>query len=160
MIARHLLLIGTGVSVLAGCVASPQSDPAVTRAQSQVTAASNNPDVLRFAMPQLEEAQSALKQSQSAQDSATVDHDAFLASRYAETAEQIARQKRAEQVVSNASVARNEVLLQGARNEAAQARTEAEQARQQAQSAKGLVLTPRNVIFNSGSAQLDDKGRR
>ncbi len=108
-------------------------------------------------MPQLQEAQSALKQSESMHDSATVDHYAFLASRYAETAEQIARQKKAEQVVSNASAARNEVLLQGARTDAAQARAEAAQARQQAQSARGLVLTPRNILFKSGSAQLDDK---
>jgi len=157
MISRHLLLIGTGASLLAGCAASPQTDPAFTRAQAEVAAAANNPDVFEFARPQLQEAQGALKQSESAHDSATVDHFAFLASRYAETAAQIARQKKAEQVVLNAPAARNAVLLEGARTEAAQARAEADQTRRQAQSAKGLVLTPRNILFTSGSAQLDDK---
>lgn len=156
MISRHLFICA-GVCVLTGCVASPQTSPGLTRARSEVATAANNPAVFEFAMPQLEKAQDALKQSESAHDSATVDYYAFLASRYAEAAEQIARQKRAEQVVSNASAARNAVLLQGARTDAAQARAEAEQARQQAQSAKGLVLTPRDILFKSGSAQLNDK---
>jgi len=115
MISRHLLLIGTGASLLAGCAASPQTDPAFTRAQAEVAAAANNPDVFEFARPQLQEAQGALKQSESAHDSATVDHFAFLASRYAETAAQIARQKKAEQVVLNAPAARNAVARSSSR---------------------------------------------
>jgi outer membrane protein OmpA-like peptidoglycan-associated protein len=173
MIRNHLLFIGTGlgVSILAGCAAAPEPDPALLRAQTEVGAAANNPDIVAFAAPQLNEAQQALHQSQSAlkdRDMPSVDHYAFLASRHAETAEQIARQKKAEQVVENAPAARNQVLLQGARNETARANNETarakaeteearEEARKQAQSAKGIVLTPRNIVFKVGSAHLDQK---
>ena len=168
---RHFIGTGIAVSILAGCAASPEPDPALLRAQTEVGAAANNPDIVAFAAPQLNEAQGALLQSQSAlkdRDMASVDHYAFLASRHAETAEQVARQKKAEQVVENAPAARNQVLLQGARNETArakaeteevrtQAKAESEEARKQAQSAKGLVLTPRNIVFKVGSAHLDQK---
>ena len=162
MIRNHLFFFGAGlgISILAGCAAAPEPDPALLRAQTEVGAAANNPDIVTFAAPQLNEAQGALLQSQSAlkdRDMASVDHYAFLASRHAETAEQVARQKKAEQVVENAPAARNQVLLQGARNETARAKAETEEARKQAQSAKGLVLTSRNILFKVGSAQLDQK---
>jgi outer membrane protein OmpA-like peptidoglycan-associated protein len=158
MIGNHVFFITSVGVVLAGCAAGPEPDASLIRARTEVTAAANNPDVVSSAALRLDAAQKALTQSESALkkgDMENVDHYAFLASRYAETAEQTARQKKAQQVVANAPAARNEALLQGARSETEKAKAEAAQAR----STQGLVLTPRNILFKSGSAQLDDKAK-
>jgi outer membrane protein OmpA-like peptidoglycan-associated protein len=149
-----LYLFGTGLCVLCGCAGAAQPDAALIAARSQVAAAGSNADVASFAAPQLQTAQGALGQAEVAlknDDMASVDHYAFLASRDAETAQAVAREKRAQQVVANAPLARSQALLEHERLEVQKARAEAAQARSQ----QGLVLTPRDIVFRPGSAQLD-----
>jgi predicted S18 family serine protease len=105
---RYHVLLLAGVSALAAC-ATPQPDSALTEAQSQVNAASNNADVVKYANPQLQTAQQSLKQAEAAlknDDMNAVDHYSFLASRYAQTAEQVANENKAQQVVANAPLSR------------------------------------------------------
>jgi outer membrane protein OmpA-like peptidoglycan-associated protein len=147
------LLVGAGLCLLAAC-ATPQPDAALIAAQQQVSAAANNADVVNYAAPQLQTAQNELNQASAALnngDMASVDHHAFLASRYAESAQQVAQQKRADQVVASAPLARNQALLENAQTEAQRAREEAARARSQ----QGLAITPRDIVFKPGSAQLD-----
>ena len=150
---KSLLLAGAGLCILAGC-ATPQPDAALLGAQQQVGMAANNADVVSDAQPQLQTAQNELAKANAALqdgDMANVDHHALLATRYAETAQQVAQEKRAEQAVAAAPLARDQALLQNAQLEAQRAREEAAQARSQ----QGIVLTPRDIVFKSGSAQLD-----
>jgi outer membrane protein OmpA-like peptidoglycan-associated protein len=172
---RSYLLLFAGVSVLAAC-STPKPDAALTQAEAQVNTAANDADVVNYANPQLQTAQQSLSQANAALkdgDTAGEDHYAFLASRYAQTAEQIARQKKAQQVVQAAPLTREQVLRQNAQAEAERARQQAaqqtEQARQQAAAAEqrakaeaeaarskqGLVLTPRDILFQPGQATLD-----
>jgi outer membrane protein OmpA-like peptidoglycan-associated protein len=149
-----LCLLGAGACVLSGCAGTPQPDAALMAARSQVAAAGSNADVASFATPQLQTAQGALGHAEAAlknDDMTSVDHYAFLASRDAETAQAIAREKKAQQVVANAPLARDQALLENERLEVQKARAEAAQARSQ----QGLVLTPRDIVFRTGSAQLD-----
>jgi outer membrane protein OmpA-like peptidoglycan-associated protein len=149
-----LYLIGAGMCVLSGCAGTPQPDAALVAARSQVAAAASNPDVATFAAPHLQAAQAELGKAEAAlqnDDMAGVDHHAFLASRDAETAQAIARTKTAQQTVANAPLSRSQALLENERLEAQKARAEAAQARSQ----QGLVLTPRDIMFKPGSAQLD-----
>jgi outer membrane protein OmpA-like peptidoglycan-associated protein len=150
---KSLLLAGAGLYVLAGC-ATPQPDAALIGAQQKVGMAANNADIVNYAYPQLQTAQDELKRANDALkdgDMANVDHHAFLATRYAETAQQVAQEKRAEQVVATAPAARTQALLENAQTEAQRSREEAAQARSQ----QGLVLTPRDILFQPGRAQLD-----
>jgi outer membrane protein OmpA-like peptidoglycan-associated protein len=149
-----LYLSGAAACVLFGCAGTPQPDAALIAARSQVAAAANNADVVTYATPQLQTAQGSLGQAEVALsngDMARVDHYAFLASRDAETAQEIAQAKKAQQVVANAPLARSQALLENERLEAQKARAEAAAARSQ----QGLVVTPRDIVFKSGSAQLD-----
>jgi outer membrane protein OmpA-like peptidoglycan-associated protein len=152
---KNRLFLAAGLCILASC-ATPRPDAAYNGAQTEVASAANSPDVVTYAGPQLQAAQNALSQADAAlknNDVVNEDHYAFLASRYAETAQQIARQKRAQQIVASAPAARNQALLENARTEAERAKAEAAQAR----SKQGLVLTPRDILFKPGSAQLDPK---
>jgi outer membrane protein OmpA-like peptidoglycan-associated protein len=142
-----------GLCFLAGC-AAPQPDAALTGARQEVAAAANNADVVSFATPELQRAQAALGEAEAAlkkDDLASVDHYAFLATRHAQTAEQIAQEKRSEQAVANAPLARSQAMAAQAQAEAQRAREEAAEAR----SKQGLVITPRDILFRPGSAELD-----
>src|SRR5262249_23462765 len=111
---KLLLLTGAGLGFLAGC-ATPQPDAALLSAQQQVGMAANNADVVNYAQPQLRTAQTELGNADAALkdgDMARVDHHALLATRYAETAQQVAQEKRAEQAVAAAPLARDQALLQ------------------------------------------------
>ncbi len=177
LILARLLLVGGGLGALAGCAGTPQPDAALTQARGQVAAAANDAHVVEFAQPELQQAQAALQQADAAlrnEDMTAVDHYAYLASRYAGTAEQTAKLKTAQQVVAGASGARSAALVQAARGQAAQAQAEAATARTQAQQSaeqqqqmsreiaelkakqtpEGLVLTPRDILFRAGSAEL------
>ena len=184
LILARLLLVGGGLGALAGCAGTPQPDAALTQARGQVAAAANDAQVVEFAQPELQQAQAALQQADAAlrnEDMTAVDHYAYLASRYAGTAEQTAKLKTAQQVVAGASGARSATLVQAARGQAAQAQAEAATARTQAQQSaeqqqqgaareqqmsreiaelkakqtpEGLVLTPRDILFRAGSAEL------
>jgi outer membrane protein OmpA-like peptidoglycan-associated protein len=184
----RLLLLGGGLAALAGCAGTPQPDAALTQAQAQVAAAANDANVVALAQPELQKAQAALQQSEAAlrnDDMTAVDHDAYLATRYAATAEQMAKLKAAQRVVAQAPEARSAALTQAAQGQAAQAqaeaaaaRAEAQQSQQQQQQAavreeqmkreiaalqakqtpEGLVVTPRDILFRPGSAELQPGG--
>ena len=188
----RLLVLGAGLGslgALAGCAGTPQADAALNQARTEVAAATNDPHVVALAAPQLQMAQSALEQSDAALrngDMMAVDHYAYLATRYAGTAEQTAKLKVAQQVVANAPAARSAALVGAARGEAARAESAAQSARQQAeasaqqqqqatadeqrmrrqiaelkakQTPQGLVVTPRDILFKTGSAELQPNAR-
>lgn len=188
VVFARVILAGSGLALLAGCAGTPQPDAALTQAREQVAAAGNDAQVVASAQPQLQQAQAALAQSETAlrnDDMTSVDHYAYLASRYAATAEQAAKLKQAQQVVANAPAERGAALADAARSQAAQAqaeaataRAEAQQSAQQQQQAaereqqlsrevaalkakqtpEGLVLTPRDIVFRPGSAELQPGG--
>src|SRR5258708_1792448 len=93
--------IGTGLAiaaagaVLAGCSTTPPPNAALNQAKTTVASAASDPAVKATAPERLADAQDALSDAQAAwsdhEDKATVDHNAYLAQRYAQTAMEAAK---------------------------------------------------------------------
>jgi outer membrane protein OmpA-like peptidoglycan-associated protein len=152
---KSLMLTGASLCVLAGCASMPQPDAQYTSAQQTVGMTANNPNVVKYAEPQVQGAKNELSQAGDALqkgDTTDEDYHSFMASRYAETAHQIAQEKRDEQTVANAPLERDQALLQKEKSEAERARAEAAAAR----NGPGMVITPRDIMFAEGSAQLNE----
>jgi outer membrane protein OmpA-like peptidoglycan-associated protein len=156
-VSLPLVLAGVGLTALAGCAGAPQPDAALLQAREQVATAANDPQVVALAVPELQQAQGALQQSEAAlrnDDMTAVDHNAYLASRYAQTAEQTAKLKQAQQSVTNAPTERKAALA-----DAQQQQMSREIAELKAQQTpEGLVMTPRDIVFRTGSAELQPGG--
>lgn len=135
-------------------------------------------DQLRQSQTALQQSEQAL---QNGDKPADIDHYALLASRYAAIAQQTGKLKAAQQVVANAPMARSQALLDAQATRTQQAEQQAQMAQQQAmaehdraqqaesdqerlqreiaalqarQTPQGLVLSPREILFNPGSAVL------
>jgi outer membrane protein OmpA-like peptidoglycan-associated protein len=144
---KRLLLAGASLCALAACATTPQPDASYTSAQTSVNAASNA-DVMRYADPQLESAKNELSQAGAAlQNNDTTDEDyhSFMALRESQAAQQIAQEKTDDQKVAQAPLERTQAELAHARREAAEARN-----------GPGMVMTPRDIMFAPGSAQLNE----
>ena len=138
-IVCRVIMFGALVGAITGC-AAPQPDAALLQARSDYAAAANDPGVASMASDQLSQSQQALQQSEQALsnggDMAKVDHYAFLASRYAATAQQTARLKQAQQVIANAPAERSQALAAARATRAQQAEQQAQTAQQKAQEAQ------------------------
>jgi outer membrane protein OmpA-like peptidoglycan-associated protein len=154
---KSMILAGASLCALAACATAPQPDASYTAAQTSVNAASNA-DVMRYADPQLVSAKNELSQAGAAlkeNDPTGEDYHSFVAMRDAETAQQIAQEKKDQQTVANAPLARDQALLQHERREAERAKAEAAAAR----NGPGMVITPRDIMFAEGSAQLNENAQ-
>lgn len=144
------LSFGALAVALAGCAAGPTDTPALAQARQSYQTAAANPDVASAAPLELRRAEEALRAAEAASregsDRAEVDHRAYIATRRAEIAQDLAGAKGAQAVVANADTyrlqARNAELEQQLRELQAE-RTE-----------RGLVMTLGDVLFATGRADL------
>ena len=147
---RTLILVSLGAlaTALAGC-ATPADTPAVVQARQTYSTAAANPEVASNATLELRRAEESLRLAEAQRNegnTAEVDHQAYLATRQLQIAQEVAALKGAQQVVANADTyrlqARNTELEQQLRELQAE-RTE-----------RGLVMTLGDVLFATGSARL------
>lgn len=144
-----LVLAGFGLG-LAGCATQPTDSAALTQARQDYSLAAANPQVAGNAPLQLRDAEQALRRAEAMRDqgadAAEIDHQAYVASRRVEIAQETAGVKGAQTVVANADSyrlqARNTALEQQLRDLQAQ-RTE-----------RGLVMTLGDILFSTGRAEL------
>ena len=144
-----LVLAGLGLG-LAGCATQPTDSAALTQARQDYSLAAANPQVAGNAPLQLRDAEQALRRAEALRDqgadAAEVDHQAYIASRRVQIAQETAGVKGAQSVVANADTyrlqARNSELEQQLRDLQAQ-RTE-----------RGLVMTLGDILFATGRAEL------
>ncbi|PWC34765.1 hypothetical protein TSO352_28355 [Azospirillum sp. TSO35-2] len=144
-----LVLAGLGVG-LAGCATQPTDSAALTQARQDYSVAAANPQVGANAPLELRNAEEALRRAEALRDqgadAAEVDHQAYIASRRVQIAQETAGVKGAQTVVANADTyrlqARNSALEQQLRDLQAQ-RTE-----------RGLVMTLGDILFATGRAEL------
>ncbi len=174
-----ILSLGAVVVAFAGC-ASTEINPALENARAAVQQASNDPFVAEESAGTLERARDALTaaettyQNEGNNEPELLEHQSYLARRYAETAMAMAAEARANEEVESAEAERKSVLLairtaQAERNarEAELARARATQAESQAealadkvdelqtkQTDRGIVLTLSDVLFDVDKAQL------
>jgi outer membrane protein OmpA-like peptidoglycan-associated protein len=119
------------VAVLAGCSSMPTANPTLATATSNYESARTNPQVTKLAPLELQDAGNALSKAQAASakgdNAATVDQLAYIAKQKVAIAEEVAKQKTAEQEVANIGAERNQVRLQARTAEADAARQTADQ---------------------------------
>jgi outer membrane protein OmpA-like peptidoglycan-associated protein len=153
---RSMLLAAAAAMTfgLAACT-GPTPNPNLDAATQAVNTASNDPQVMKNAPLELQQARQSLDRSQSLwrqeEDRTAVDHYAYLAQRQAETAQQTARLKEAQSAVADADAKRAQALL-------AARTTEAQQAHQQAAMAQNRAQTLEQQLQQLQSDQNADKG--
>jgi outer membrane protein OmpA-like peptidoglycan-associated protein len=104
---RTGIVLASGGLVLAACSSTPQPNAALNQAKATYASASSDPMVQTSAPEKLADAQDSLQVAQQAwnnnEDKATVDHNAYLAQRYAETAIEAAKFRTAAAQAANSA---------------------------------------------------------
>jgi outer membrane protein OmpA-like peptidoglycan-associated protein len=104
---RAGIVLAAGGLVLAACSSTPQPNAALNQAKTAYASASNDPMVQTSAPEKLADAQDSLQIAQQAwndnEDKAKVDHNAYLAQRYSETAIEAAKFRTAAAQAANAA---------------------------------------------------------
>ncbi|MGO8920165.1 MAG: OmpA family protein [Stellaceae bacterium] len=92
---RTSFVLASGGLALAACSSAPQPNAALSQAQAAYATASNDPMVQRSAPHDLADAQDFLQTAQTAwsnnEDKAVVDHEAYMAQRYSQIAQERAK---------------------------------------------------------------------
>jgi outer membrane protein OmpA-like peptidoglycan-associated protein len=172
--ALAVTTVAAAVSLMvAACATPPKSNVMLEQARAQVTSAQGNPQVAGESKVDLTSAQAALARGdallKAGQPVEEVNHEAYVAERYA-----LAAQKGAELAVSQKSIAdannrRNTVLLGAREDETARAKELAQSksreldaalaALQASKTDRGLVVVLGDVLFATGSADLKSGSR-
>lgn len=158
--------------LLLGCAAH-DPNPALEDARAVVDAARNDPAVITEAPTALNDARDALARAQAIYEDSgnkertALEHEAYLAKRYAAIARSRAETAQAQADIERAEQERDEVLLRARTREAERAEARADAAlsaaaelereleRLQAeQTERGLVLTLDDVLFDTNRAEL------
>lgn len=171
-----IVLITVAIVIVSGCGSIPQN-ASLTEAHRNYNNAQTNPQVTNMAALELKEASNFLEKADAAlnnrENDTTVNHLAYLANQQVAIAQETARGKVAELVVTNASGKRNQILLDARTAEADESKRQvafdqvliAEQERQLRElnaikTERGLVITLNDVLFRTDMAQLEPNGVR
>ena len=137
---RFLPMTLIAVAVLAGCNSLPANNSLLDQARNDYGNAQASPQVTNLAAGELKQASDSLDRANSAwtkrEDSALVDHLAYVAKQQVAIAQETARQKAAELAVANASAERDRVRLDARTREADSALRSAEYSRRQSEAAQ------------------------
>jgi len=161
-----LTLIAT--AVLAGCGSVPTNNSLLEEARSDYATAQNNPQTVNLAAGELKQAGDALNKANDAwtkrEDSAEVNHLAYLAKQRVAIAQETAKQKAAELVATNANMARDKIRLAARTKEAdtaqqsaaaAQLRSEASQRQSEASQRQAEASQQQARDADTRSSQLE-----
>lgn len=172
------------MAVLAGCSAMPDRNAYLEEARGSYRDAQSDPQVVNLAALELKEAGDALDKANTAwtrkEDSATVDHLAYVAKRWVVIAQETAKGKAAEAAVAHSDAESAKIQLAARTEEADKSQRSAEVSKQQAQDAemraaqlqsqlnelnaqqtdRGVVVTLGDVLFDTNKAQLKSGGVR
>ena len=136
----RLALAPVAAAFLVACASVPVTNPKLDEARALYSQAAADADAARSAPLELRSAQLALARAESAfkagEDSATVDHHAYLARQRSATALQAGEIARAEQAVSASAGERDRILMEARTREADQARMQAEKDRAESERAR------------------------
>ena len=165
------------VAALASCSSTPDRNARLEDARNSYRDAQSDPQVVNLAALELKEASDALAKANNAsnqrQDSATVDHLAYLAQRRVAIAQETAKRKGAEATVSQADAERDKIRLAARTDEADKSQRQAQDSEMRVrqlesqlnelnakQTDRGLVITLGDVLFDTNRAQLKSGGVR
>ena len=182
---HHLFAISMiAIAALAGCNTMPPEKTPLELARADYTAAQNNPQTASLASSELKDAGDALQRANLAssknESAATVDHLSYLTRQKVAIAEEAARQKSAEQRVTNANAMRDKVQLEARTKEADTAKQSVVVAQGQTRDAelrnaqleaqvkelnakptpRGYVITFGDVLFGTNQSTLKSGATR
>jgi len=136
----RLALAPVAAVLLAACASVPVTNPKLDEARALYSQAAADADAARSAPLELRSAQLSLARAESAfkagEDSAIVNHHAYLARQRSATALQAGEIARAEQAVSASAAERDRILMAARTREADQARMQAEKDRAESERAR------------------------
>ena len=172
----HFSIVLMAVAIVSGCGSIPQNS-SLTEAHRNYNNAQANPQVTNMAALELKEAGNFLEKADAAlnnrEKDTTVNHLAYLANQQVAIAQETARGKVAELVVTDAGGKRNQILLEARTAEADESKRQvafdqvliAEQERRLRElnaikTERGLVITLNDVLFRTDMAQLEPNGVR
>ena len=150
-------------ALAAGCAAvSPAANERLEQARASYRSAAEDPQVQRYAAPELQNAANALKEAERlAKEGAyseLVEHNAYLAERRARTALRTAQARQAEAELVAAREERRRAQLEARSREAAAAREQAQQAQLARQEAEARARQLEQEI--AADARLEQEIRR
>jgi outer membrane protein OmpA-like peptidoglycan-associated protein len=125
---------------LAACSSAPTTTSLLDQTRGDYMAAQNNPAVAQYAQVEFRQASAALDRANEAaarkDDAAQVDKLAYIAKQRIAVAQEVAKQKSAEQSVADSGRQRDQIRLEARTAEADQAKRSAEQAKADADAAR------------------------
>ena len=172
------------VATLTACGTAPTHNDQLAQAQLDFQSAHLQSDTMSLAPAEMGEAATALKQANLAQQreasAMEINHLAYLATQRVAIAREVAHQRRSEQAVAAAGVARDRMRLSARTSEADQAHQAARASRQSAEEAetryqdleaqlkalnarptdRGMVVTIGDVLFATDQTQFRPGGAR
>jgi outer membrane protein OmpA-like peptidoglycan-associated protein len=178
---KHFLslsLSAIALAALSACNMIPTDKTQLALARDENAAAHNNPQTVALAASELQLADNAMRRANEAEiareSNTTVNHLAYLAQQRTTIAQEVGRQKAAEQGAVDANAARDRMQLEARTREADAARQNTLAAQNQTRNAetrnrelqsqikdlnaqttpRGLVVTINDVLFTSGQAEL------
>jgi outer membrane protein OmpA-like peptidoglycan-associated protein len=136
---RFLPIALLAMATLVGCASVPENS-LLNEARNDYRAAQNNPRVIDLAPSELKQAGDALAKANDAsikkEDAAVVTHLAYLAKQRVAIAQETAKQKEAETVVTRAGTERSKIRLEARTAEASKAQQSAEASQRQAEASQ------------------------
>ncbi len=137
---RHLPMTLIAIAVLASCSSLPANNSLLEQARSDYSNAQASPQVTAHAAGELKQASDSLDKANNAwskhEDTALVDHLAYVAKQQVAIAQETASQKAAELAVANASTERDSVRLEARTKEADAAQRSAQVAQRQSEASQ------------------------
>jgi outer membrane protein OmpA-like peptidoglycan-associated protein len=143
-------------ALVAGCASTPPADETLNSARASVGAARSDPQVVKFASAELDEASRSLAAAehlwQRGAGSQEVGHQAYLAQQRARIAREVATSRAAEAELAKAAEQRERVVLESRLREAEQAREKAEALAREAE-AKNQAMERQAAMEKQAAAQ-------
>ena len=150
-------------ALMAGCASTPPADETINSARASVGAAQSDPQVVKFASAELDEASRSLAAAerlwQRGAGSQEVAHQAYLAQQRARIAREVATSRAAEAELAKAAEQRERVVLESRLREAEQAREKAEALAREAE-AKNQAMEKQAAMERQAATQSQTERAR
>ena len=157
---KNILLIILFASILIACGGPIKKNEALLEAESSFNKAKANPEVLKYAAKQLDEAEMTLRSAAEAETVDKMNTLAYIGNNEVQTALEITAQKHAEMEISKLSEASDQLALKAREYETQKAQAESARLQQQLaalqaeKTDRGMVMTIGDVLFATGKADL------
>lgn len=160
---KRLTPLAAAVVLAAGCSTTPQNIQELDNARAAVDAAKSQPMAERYAGTEIDNAEQALQRAEAARQSGkalpVIEHEAYVAHRYADIAAARIAEVTAQEQIEESELERSEVLREARRQEALSAEQRADQQARAADEARmrANVATAAAQDLQAEVTQLQDE---